>query len=505
MTVAGPTSCGKTTWLKKVLQHGLVTPAPEKIVWCYREWQPLYTEMARTMANMTFVEGLQVPEMDGGERHLIVLDDLMTDATKNKEVSNLFTVGSHHRNTSVICLLQNLFYQGKENRTMNLNSQYLVLFKNPRDRLQVSCLARQMYPHDTARFMDRFEKATAQPYGCLVIDLKQETPERERLKAGNAPWTTTTTTETLPLLQGRGLEPKNGPPGIPAYPDREEVAGGDPFRAQAQTTTTIKDQAPRDTSHLQGGSLAAVRMAESTMSATTTTTTTPPMTTTADNSSSSMGEKGTGTTPCTHCGVVYQTPHHLQMHLQRRCAMQADEEEGDDSDEDGDHPWYPFIQQAFNRHDKEFRESVEAHMKSGAPEKEARQKAAQELRPKYRRSLQHEYLNFLDQMHALAKSSHHREIMQDIEWQVGWRGYSFEKAVYRTLRKKRHVFGDIIEEQLDETDDDDDDDGDDNEREGEQEVREQLLLQQQQSAMEEEEEDDEDDDDLPLSELAKRL
>ena len=139
MTVAGPTSCGKTTWLMKVLQQGLITPSPRTIVWCYREWQPLYSEMLQQIPNISFVEGIEVPE-DGNA--LVVLDDLMVDATKNKEVSNMFTVGSHHKNMSVVCLLQNLFYQGKENRTMNLNSQYLVLFKNPRDQLQMNYLGK---------------------------------------------------------------------------------------------------------------------------------------------------------------------------------------------------------------------------------------------------------------------------------------------------------------------------------------------------------------------------
>ncbi len=104
----------------------------------------------------------------------------MTEATKNKDVSNMFTVGSHHRNISIICLLQNLFYQGKENRTMNLNSHYLVLFKNPRDQLQASCLARQMYPRNSDHFMDKFQKATSSPHGCLVVDFKQETHDDER-------------------------------------------------------------------------------------------------------------------------------------------------------------------------------------------------------------------------------------------------------------------------------------------------------------------------------------
>ena len=43
--------------------------------------------------------------------------------------------GSHHRNLSVIYTVQNLFHQGKGNRSKSLNSHYLVLYKNPRDKL----------------------------------------------------------------------------------------------------------------------------------------------------------------------------------------------------------------------------------------------------------------------------------------------------------------------------------------------------------------------------------
>ena len=42
---------------------------------------------------------------------------------------------------------KNLYNKGKENRTMNSNSQYLVVFKNPRDWQQLVVLARQMYPN----------------------------------------------------------------------------------------------------------------------------------------------------------------------------------------------------------------------------------------------------------------------------------------------------------------------------------------------------------------------
>ena len=82
---------------------------------------------------------------DVNKRNLIVFDDQMIDASKDKRIVNLVTRGSHHRNLSVIYIVQNLFHQGKGSRSISLNSHYLVLFKNPRDKLQILTLAKQMY------------------------------------------------------------------------------------------------------------------------------------------------------------------------------------------------------------------------------------------------------------------------------------------------------------------------------------------------------------------------
>ena len=78
-------------------------------------------------------------------------------------------------NVSVICMLQDLYYKGKENRTMSLNSSYLVMFKNPRDQQQVAALARQMYPNRPQHFMTEYNRVTRKPYGYLFVDLKQDT------------------------------------------------------------------------------------------------------------------------------------------------------------------------------------------------------------------------------------------------------------------------------------------------------------------------------------------
>ena len=78
MTVAGPTSCGKTTWINNLLQQAItmIRPSPHRIVWYYKRWQPMYTEMQQSIPNIKFVQGISM-EDDNGVRYptLLVFDD----------------------------------------------------------------------------------------------------------------------------------------------------------------------------------------------------------------------------------------------------------------------------------------------------------------------------------------------------------------------------------------------------------------------------------------------
>ena len=183
MLLAGPTCSGKTTWMKNLLQQAetMIIPPPRKILWFYKRWQPAYSELQSTIPHIVFVEGIEKQDPDG-QSTLYIYDDLMKDTTRNSDICEMYTEGSHHCNLSVICLLQNLYHHGKENRTMNLNAQYIVLFKNPRDQQQVATLARQMYPKNWPSFLDTFKRATKEPYGYLLVDLKQDTGDDARLK-----------------------------------------------------------------------------------------------------------------------------------------------------------------------------------------------------------------------------------------------------------------------------------------------------------------------------------
>jgi hypothetical protein len=189
-SIAGPTKSGKTQFAKKFITNvsQLITPKPEKIIFCFSEWQPAYEELNR-IPELEFCEGLpDIAELKRTQNQpkLVVLDDLMHECSKNQEKSSkLFTRGSHHWNCSVINILQNLFYSGL--RTSRINSHYLVLLKCPSDQLQISTLARQLYPGQQKYFLESYQDACNQPYGYLVVDLTPETPDDSRLKTNIFP------------------------------------------------------------------------------------------------------------------------------------------------------------------------------------------------------------------------------------------------------------------------------------------------------------------------------
>jgi hypothetical protein len=164
-----------------------IEPFPKNIMGWYAEDQPLYQT---GLKHIKFHKGLP-EDLDSAfnpqHRNLVVIDDLMTEAHSDQRMTRLFSVGSHHRNLSIIFIIHNLFHYGKEMRTLSLNSHYLILFKNPRDHLQIATLARQMYPGKSQFLIEAFEDATKQPHGYILIDLKPQTEEELRIRSNILP------------------------------------------------------------------------------------------------------------------------------------------------------------------------------------------------------------------------------------------------------------------------------------------------------------------------------
>ena len=53
--VNGPSGVGKTEWIRKLIYYrdAMIVNPPDKIIWCYKEYQPIYD----LMKGIEFVEG----------------------------------------------------------------------------------------------------------------------------------------------------------------------------------------------------------------------------------------------------------------------------------------------------------------------------------------------------------------------------------------------------------------------------------------------------------------
>ncbi len=160
---------------------------PEKIMYRYGIYQPLFDEMERTVPNFVSRKGIpseeEIDEFCDGRSHvLLILDDLMNSVVQSPDMELLFTRGCHHKGISVIFLTQNLFPRGKHARTIALNTWYLVLMKNMRDASQVSVLGRQLFPGKSRGLIEAYKDALSESYGYLILDTAPHSDDRYRVR-----------------------------------------------------------------------------------------------------------------------------------------------------------------------------------------------------------------------------------------------------------------------------------------------------------------------------------
>lgn len=179
LILAGPSMSGKSTFLKKLLhfRNSMFNVKFQKIIWCYAE-----NNAKPDISGVIFHKGmLKDYSNEKNERTLIILDDLMSDAY-NTTISELFTKGSHHRNTSIILVTQNLFHRSAQSRNISLNAQYIILLKNPRDKQQFSHLAYQIYPENSRELVRVYNQVMLTAHAYFIIDLTQSCNELLRFR-----------------------------------------------------------------------------------------------------------------------------------------------------------------------------------------------------------------------------------------------------------------------------------------------------------------------------------
>ena len=406
-----------------------IQPNIHRIVWLYKRWQPLYTVIQRFVRpKVEFIRGIP-PDLhdddffDPGMNNMLVLDDLFSEAGKDKRITDLFTEGSHHRSLSVISINQNLF--GNKDPTQRRNCHYLVVFNNPVDKLSLMTLSRQMYPGKSDKFMTANAKATKQPYGYLVVDLKPFTPEDQRLRVGNN-------------------VSKYNRPSLPSTNENAALHGHVPVE-------TIKEDTSESDSHTAVGNQTDYIQTEEVLD---------------------IMDKNA----CDDCGQLFDTGHDVQRHIKngwcpengkpvKRTIDDSDVDEPKtkwlklNEEEEGDNDSYQKLwKRAKVRGGEKYNKLYDKYISDGETIKDAKQLAEDRMESHDRRNFEELYSELLESyLFPLRTNSLHQQIVTDIDT-LRMKGISLTSAIRRVLRKYRQRFNDVIGEFDDDESNSDDDD-----------------------------------------------
>ena len=136
--------------------------------------------MQKEIENLEFVCGENFEFNDSsknnGTKYLLIFDDSCEEICNSKAFVDIATAG-RHRGLSTIYIKHNLFHQSKLGRDVELQITHIVLFKSPRDVMQVTTLSTQL---GLGSELDWFRDATSVAFGHLLIDLSPRTDDRLR-------------------------------------------------------------------------------------------------------------------------------------------------------------------------------------------------------------------------------------------------------------------------------------------------------------------------------------
>jgi len=184
--IVGPSGSGKTHFICKLLQSEKMFQANFKNIYWHHGGGGEAGLTAKEMCKIKKIKYIDGFDKNWSKRlkegDVIVIDDLYQESNKESDFNNLFTKISRHRGVTVIFITQNLFHQGGQHRTRNLNVQYLVLFKNPRDQTVIDFVARQAFPNNKKFLIESFQDATSRPHGYLFLDFTQECEDDLRVR-----------------------------------------------------------------------------------------------------------------------------------------------------------------------------------------------------------------------------------------------------------------------------------------------------------------------------------
>ena len=178
--ISGPSRCGKTWFTFNLIKNiqKISQDVPEKIVYVYSARQAGYEDWLKYVdhfvnADETAID--QVVQLAKSNKLLVIFDDLI-HSDLLQDIAKLFTIDGRHMKMSLVFLTQRLFFQNEYYKQISRNSDYFVLFRNPRNQAEIRDLARQVTPSDLS-LSTLYEMATIKPYSYLFLNFTQEAKE----------------------------------------------------------------------------------------------------------------------------------------------------------------------------------------------------------------------------------------------------------------------------------------------------------------------------------------
>ena len=92
--ISGPTGCGKTKFVQRVINEKFFTVRHNKIYWIYSEWQPTYDQIGSSNLDIEFHKDFteeMYDSLSSKDNNLVILDDQMSRVGDSKILAKLFT------------------------------------------------------------------------------------------------------------------------------------------------------------------------------------------------------------------------------------------------------------------------------------------------------------------------------------------------------------------------------------------------------------------------------
>lgn len=183
--ISGSSQSGKSTMVRKIIaaRNEIFDNPPEDIFYVYVYHQPFHQELPE----VNFVQNIP-GNLDPDRSSLVIFDDFLANPSKLKEISAFFVGASHHWNSSVIFITQNLFLNDPVYRTISLNSTSFIIFRSVRIADQLQILSRQLFGKNKSHLLPTiYSDACRKPFTYILIDLSQGCPDKFRIRTNVLP------------------------------------------------------------------------------------------------------------------------------------------------------------------------------------------------------------------------------------------------------------------------------------------------------------------------------